>query len=174
MKEISLTKGRVAIVDDEDYGWISRWKWCATDRPYAARGVSYIDGDGSKKTFHILMHRLICGVPYGVEVDHVNRNTLDNRKSNLRPSSRTENNRNQGVRSDSASGYKGVYWHSGDQKWNVYISIGNKKKVFLGGYNNPSDAAVAYDIGAITYFGEFAYTNFPRENYAQAGIGGAL
>lgn len=101
-RELTLTMGMVAIVDDADYKWLSRWKWCAHQ---TTRGVFYVRRGASRngKIQSILMHRQIMGlvVGDGKEVDHINRNPLDNRRCNLRLVTRKENCANRGIRARS-------------------------------------------------------------------------
>ena len=99
-REIPLTQGYTAIVDEVDFKRISRWSWCVRfcghQLPYAARG-GYVRG----KRYDVLMHRQIMNLSAGdgKEVDHINRNPLDNRRSNLRLVTRKENLSNRGPRS---------------------------------------------------------------------------
>src|SRR4030066_2184242 len=114
MKEIKLTRGKVAIVDDEDYEWINQWKWHCNGQGYAER---HCDIPG-KRTM-IKMHRLILNTPNGMETDHINHNRLDNRKSNLRVRTRSQNAINTPIRSSNTSGKKGVDWKKNVGKWRV-------------------------------------------------------
>lgn len=164
MKEIRLTKGQVALVDDEDFGYLNQWKWCSSYEPrisnyYAFRReyVSY------RKQETIKMHRLIMSTPNGMEVDHINGNTLDNRKSNLRNCSHAENIRNREVSKRNKSGYKGVSVSSSG-KWWARIRIDGAPQLYLGTFTTPEDAARAYDKKALELFGEFAKLNFPPMN----------
>jgi hypothetical protein len=155
MKEIPLTMGKVAIVDDEDYEWLMQWKWYCTTRGYATRGW-----DGG--AVHILMHREIAKTPDGMETDHINHNRLDNRKSNLRNCTPTQNKMNKGFDSRNTSGYKGVSWNKSAKKWFAYIRF-NKQRVNIGVFEDIVEAAHAYDAAARKYHGEFAYLNFPDD-----------
>jgi hypothetical protein len=102
------------------------------------------------------MHRLLLNPPEGVEVDHINGNTLDNRRANLRICTHAENSRNRRGRSNSKSGVKGVTPYPGG--WRATINV-NGKNVHLGCFTNIDDAAEAYDEAATRYYGEFARTN---------------
>lgn len=152
MKEIQLTKGYSAIVDDEDYDFLMQWKWYArcqsAGMPYAARGVR-----GNPKK--IMMHDVIMNNNSGLTVDHINLDRLDNRKENLRLCTRIENSRNHPLRKDSTSGYKGVSWRADIKKWRVQISIDGKQTT-LGYFENKEDGYNAYCKKAIELFGEFA------------------
>lgn len=120
MKVIKLSKGQEAIVDDEDYEYLSQWKWCH-DCGYASRTKKR--GERGK-VWKIFMHRIINKTPDGLETDHINRDKLDNRKCNLRSCTSSENNFNGKVRRDNKSGYKGVHWDKNRRMWLVYIGKG--------------------------------------------------
>jgi hypothetical protein len=158
VREIKLTRGFVALVDAADYDWLMQWKWCAQvdgDKARAARTA------GASPLKAALMHRLIMGDPPGKEIDHINGNTLDNRRSNLRVCSRLENSRNRGVQKNCKSKFKGVYLRERGT-WRAQIKV-NKKRIHLGDFSSASKAAKAYDEAALQYFGEFAVLNFPEK-----------
>lgn len=154
MKEIPLTQGKVAIVDDEDYEYLSQWKWFAEAtkneaRWYAARNY------GEHKGL-LRMHRAIF-LPNKVDlvIDHVDGNGLNNQRFNLRYCSFAENRRNNSLYSNSTSGYKGVSWHKRDRKWRANITV-QSAQVSLGYFDSPEEAYKVYCEAAIKYFGEFA------------------
>ena len=97
-------------------------------------------------------------------VDHIDGDRSNNKIENLRECSKRDNNCNRGAQSNGKSGYKGVSKIKGKQKWESYISKDGKKS-HLGRFNSPEDAAIAYDKKAIELHSDFAYTNFPKENY---------
>ena len=146
-KEILLTRGRVTIVDDEDYDWLNQWKWVFDSGGYASRTLN-----------HIMMHRVIMDPPEGVFVDHRNRNKLDNRRSNLRLCTKSQNNMNQSKRRDNTSGYVGVCWFKPRKKWRVEIRV-EGKRIFVGSYANKIEAARFYNMAAMKYHGYFAKLN---------------
>lgn len=160
MREIQLTRGQVAIVDDEHYEYLSQWKWYAVkyaDTFYARRSIHWCF-NGKQKAKTILMHREIIGIS-GLLVDHINRNGLDNRTENLRLADRSQNQMNKCCWSK--SGLKGVYRASRNRFW-AEINI-NRNVIRLGSFKNPEDAGRAYDDAAIKIFGDRALLNFPRE-----------
>jgi hypothetical protein len=157
MKEIPLTRGFVAVVDDEDYENVNQFKWFANPDKHTTYASRTDYSGGSKK--HIKMHRFIMGYPVGMLVDHINRNGLDNRRCNLRITTHQQNQANSISKSDS-SRFKGVSRDKRKEKW--YASIRkNKKDHYIGRYDIEEDAARVYDRRAIEFFGEFARLNFP-------------
>lgn len=154
MKEIQLTQGYAALVDDEDYEWLNRYKWQSlTGRAtvYAVRRkpAPYPRNRPSQ------MHREILKAPDGVNVDHINGNGLDNRRCNLRLCTDQQNNWNARTRKDNSSGYKGVSWHKHQKKWQAQIGL-NGKRISLGYFKDKLEAKQAYDAKAKEWFGEFA------------------
>lgn len=157
MKEIKLTRGMVALVDDEDFERINAHKWYAHKAHHGAFYAARKVWDTKK---HIAMHREIIGAPDGKEVDHINADTLDNRRSNLRLCTTVENFHNRGKYANNTSGYKGVYWNIRHQKWYALIGL-NSKLIYIGCFGQDKEAAAhAYDEAARKYHGEFARTNF--------------
>ena len=120
------------------------------------RGVPYVKINLYNKRLYL--HRLVIDAKKGEYVDHINGDTLDNRRCNLRICTNSENLRNSKTRIDNTSGYKGVSYKKERKKYIAYINI-NKKRIFLGYYNSKIDAAKAYNIGAKKYHGEFARLN---------------
>ena len=164
---IQLTQGYWTIIDDEDYDRISRLRWhAAKDRSnvYARRGVR-VPGVGVRMEF---LHSFIISVPDGFFPDHINRNTLDNRKRNLRICTKGQNcqNRNPHTRVNKHSKYKGVSYKRGykgnplSKPWSALIRV-DGKLIHLGYFASESEAAIAYDRAAREHFKEFAYLNFP-------------
>lgn len=159
MKQIQLTQGKVALVDDEDYGFLNQWKWYAwynrcTKSFYAMRMTTI---EGKRKT--IGMHRIILGLTDNkVHGDHINHNTLDNTRNNLRIATSSQNNSNMGSRENSSSKYLGVFWHKLAKKWQAGITK-NYKFEYLGLYDNENEAAVVYNNAAKAIHGEFANLN---------------
>jgi hypothetical protein len=157
MKLIPLTQGKFTKIDDEDFEKINFCKWnfnCGY-----ADGRKCVDG----KAKHVKMHRVILGAMDGEYIDHINGDPLDNRKNNLRFCSTKENCRNNHT-ARSYTGYKGSYFSIKRKKYTSYIT-NNYKQIYIGIYDTALEAAIAYDKKAIELFGEFAFTNFPKENY---------
>ena len=151
MKKIPLTQGKFSIVDDSDFEWLNQWKWHYLNIGYAARR------DYSQKGKYVYMHRLIIGFPTNYQADHINRNKLDNRRSNLRMATKSQNMVNTDLRITNTSGYRGVYWDKNRNKWVAEIMIHYKKK-HLGRFIHKEDAAKAYLYESKESFGEFAAT----------------
>ena len=155
-KEIILTRGDVALVDDEDYEYLSQWNWTSNisrSKRYARRHL------GNRK--YVSMHKVLINSGVNIEVDHIDGDGLNNQKLNLRVCTHIQNMQNGIIKVNNKSGYKGVSWYKNYGKWLSRIVV-NKKKVFLGyfEFEDVIDAALAYDTAARKYFGEFARTNF--------------
>jgi hypothetical protein len=152
---IPLTQGQNTIVDAADYEWLNQWNWLAHWNPhtksfYASR---YAVCAARCKTFY--MAREIMGCGKAEEADHISHDTLDNRRTNLRKSTRQQNARNKRRRLDSQNQYKGICWRRDAKKWTARIN-----GVHLGYFSDPVDAAHAYDEAAKRLHGEFACLNF--------------
>lgn len=159
MIEIPLTQNKVANIDNEDVDLL-QYKWCAVNRNgkhwYAVR-------QEGQRPFrkHLSMHRVILTKVLGHSnfkiVDHINGNGLDNRRCNLRPVTTSQNLRNQKKQNNTTSLFKGVCWDKKGKKW--------KASIHLGVFDNPINAAKAYDKAALEFFGEHACLNFPKETH---------
>lgn len=154
---IPLTKGYTAIIDACDVHLVSEFYWRAKEdgrRVYAARNVEI--GKGKRRL--MLLHRAITDAPKGSQVDHINRDGLDNRRCNLRVCTNTENQWNGGPRADNTSGFRGVTWHKQNKGWHARIRC--RGKVYsLGVFRNPEDAHAAYCSARKELFGEYAQDN---------------
>lgn len=160
MKTIPLTRGLVAIVDDDDYESLSRLKWCACGRAQNEYAVRAITCKGVKNLSRIqFMHRAIMNPPLDMQVDHINGNKLDNRRTNLRLCTPAENSRNQARPKNNTSGFKGVSWNRREQKWKAVIGVGGKR-IGGGSYHTKEEAARAYDELARKHHGEFARLDY--------------
>lgn len=143
MKVIKITQGCRAFIDDEDFEKVSRYRWYLV-RPLKSKTLKYAAckkyPDGEKKT--LLMHRLILNAPKGRPVDHIDRNGLNNQKSNLRICSIRENNLNCKIHKTNKSGYRGVCWHEQNSCYRAYFSLHNKT-YHIGLFQTAKEAAIA-------------------------------
>ncbi len=157
MKKIPLTRGMFALVDDEDYEELSKYRWCAvrSRNTYYALRNSHRDVNG--KQYNILMHRVIIGTPIGMETDHIDGDGLNNQRYNLRICTKQENQRNRRNPSNNTSGYKGVSFRNRTGRWQARIDI-NGKTTHLGMFSTPEEAHSAYCEAAKKYYGDFANT----------------
>lgn len=154
MKKIPLTQGKVALVDDGNFEYLSQFKWhAAKDKHifYAKRNITR--ADGSQRT--LKLHQVILPPKKGFITDHENGDGLDCQKQNLRYATRLQNARNRITHVKRKTGkYKGVYWDR--NKWRVII----KRKISIGRFDSEVEAAKAYDSAAKKLFGKFACLNF--------------
>jgi hypothetical protein len=143
MKKFLLTKGYYALIDDEDFEKLSKYRWKVVDsgKPYAARST-YKEG----RWHTVYMHRELC--PTDKTVDHINGNSLDNQKINLRPATVSEQAQNRKSRT---KGPKGVQRRSENGMYRAYI--GNRS---IGQYASEIEASSAYDSAALEKYGSFA------------------
>jgi hypothetical protein len=162
---VSLNRGYTAIIDAADVEMVSRYTWCAAESKRA---------DGSVRTVYVVtsiakedgkraglrLHRLLTNAPEDKEVDHINGDALDNKRSNLRVVTGGLNNYNMRLSTRNKSGYKGVFFCRPMWKWATSISV-EKKPWVIGYFDNPIDAAKLYDEAARRFFGKFACLNFP-------------
>lgn len=168
-KEIPLTQGKVAIVDERDYLCVAQYKWYAhkaqTGGWYAIRNIK-VNG---KKTA-IKMHRFILDATAGVYVDHKDLDGLNNRRQNIRICTRQQNGANRKIRKKSkASHFTGVHWRTDNKKWRVCIKSGpiapgtqGRRQETVGHFTDEVAAAKAYDAAARKVHGRFARLNFPK------------
>lgn len=173
MKKINLTQGKVALVDDEDFDWLNKYKWYANEsgNTYYAMRVITIQSQNKNKNIkrkrkrilmHVetLKHKLERELKPHKETDHINNNGLDNRKCNLREVNSSQNKMNRKKQNKKTSSiYKGIYWYKNKKKWHVRIML-NRKSICLGYFDDEKEAAITYDKAALKYFGEFARLNF--------------
>jgi hypothetical protein len=173
LKEIELTQGKCALVDDEDYERLSAFKWyAARDRRNEGKSTWYAAtklprGLGGGQTT-LKMHRFLMDAPPGMDVDHKDHNGLNNRRNNLRLCTRRQNSQNRVKQANSASWYKGVSWRKDRAKWHALIRV-EGRLLHLGYYASEEDAGRAYDQAAVEHFGEFAHTNAAEGLLPQVG-----
>lgn len=144
------------MVDDGDAAAVLKYKWSATE---CSRGRFYAHRKVDRRS--VYLHRFIMRPGPGLEVDHIDGNTLNNSRSNLRVCTHAENAKNIKRKKNNSSGYTGVSWCKNYGKWEAYIWLG--KKVGLGYFDNPRDAALAFDVAAKKHRGEFAKLNLPEK-----------
>lgn len=154
-KQLPLTQGKFAIVDDDVYEWASKYKWHAVRKKNSFYAVRNTERNPHQTKIHL--HREIMSAPIGVMVDHINGDGLDNRRENMRFANYAENGRNRGMQTNNKSGYKGVGLFGG--RWYSRIGV-DGEQVHIGYFRDPEDAAMAYDAAAIAFHGDFAKTNF--------------
>lgn len=132
-----------ALIDLDDIDKVKNYKW-------------YLVGNGYvyTKKMNIYLHRIIMECPDNMMVDHINHNPLDNRKSNLRVCTNSQNNMNKGKQSNNTSGYRGVDWHKQNNKWHARIHV-NKRKIHLGYFDTKEEAIEARKQAELEYFGEY-------------------
>lgn len=152
MQLIPLTQGKFAMVDDQDYPLVSKFKWHAHFDKYnwyAARKVN---------NGHIRLHNFLMEPPQGVFIDHKDRNGLNCQRANLRICTHQQNSINKRIYKSNKSGFKGVSWRPKLKKWIAQARL-NKSVQYLGLFESARDAALAYDRAAERNYGEFAITN---------------
>ncbi len=149
MKRIKLTKGKYAVVDDENFEYLNQHKWYLSSRGYAIRETMK-----DRKVTKIYMHRVVNNTPTGLLTDHINRNQLDNRKENLRNCNATQNCQNRKRYKNNTSGFKGVSFNKENGKWVSNIRV-NGKLMYLGYFKTPEEAGRTYCQAGQDYFGDF-------------------
>jgi hypothetical protein len=154
MKMLKLSSGRETILDDEDYEKLSKYKWHEC-KGYATR-TYWVKENGKRKLKRDFIAREIMGNPKGMHVDHINGNTLDNRKENLRIVTLQQNSWNQSKKKKGASKYKGVTKNG--NRWRARIRV-DDKLIHLGYFGTQEEAALEYNKAASFYYGEFARLN---------------
>jgi len=163
---IKLTRGLFAKVDAKNFHRLNEHKWYAVPSGKTFYAIRKSKMKGGKKRESIRMHNEIMTAPDGHELDHRNRNGIDNRENNLRSVTHSLNLRNYEARGGNSK-YKGVCWHKRDRRWGVKIVI-NYKQQYLGYFDSEKEAAMAYDDAAYENFGVYAYLNFPERHQAKA------
>ena len=156
-RTIELSQGMLAFVDEEDYERLSRHEWFVQEQKngdyYAVRKEQH----GGKVT-KIYMHREILDAQPGEDVDHLHFQTLDNRKSEIRLCTRSQNCQHARLRAESKTGYKGVRYSRNKVGFQAFITKNGKRR-YLGSFRDAIAAAAAYDFAALQLFGQFAFTN---------------
>lgn len=151
-------KGERFLFDLEDYDLIKDYCWFIDERGYVLTNTY-----GKENHKMIQMHRLVMGFPKNKDVDHINHNTRDNRKINLRDCLHRDNQKNIKVSSSNTSGVTGVHWDKSRNKWLSQIQV-NGKYIYLGRYDNFEDAVKARKEAEEKYFGEYSYDKSVKMN----------
>lgn len=157
MKKLNLSKNKQAIIDDEDFIVLSKFIWTYEKSGRSEYASRFIGTPPNRKK--IYLHRQILGAKTGQCVDHKNGDGLDNRRTNLRISTKAQNQMNQRKQKNRSSKYIGVSFDKSRNKWVSYYSI-NKKRFVIGRFENEIDAALARDEKVKKEFKEFASLNF--------------
>lgn len=152
MKELRLFGGQTALVDDEDYELLSNLTWYEQKDGYARANI--------RKGQQVLMHRFIMNAPSHLQVDHINRKRLDNRRANLRLCTQEQNHQNRTHTPRGTSKYRGVHWDKQQGKWRVHISVNGRTR-HVGRFKDEMEAVQAYNRAAREHFGEFAALDNP-------------
>jgi hypothetical protein len=142
---VNRKRGIFAVVDDVDFEEVSKYNWYLV-----GRSVRRLDSERG----WVSMPRSLLDAPDGMVVDHINHNTLDNRRSNLRVCLQSENIKNCRIRKDNRSGFKGVDWYPKYKKWRARIQS-DKKPVLLGYFDDPKLAHLAYVTAAYKFHKDF-------------------
>lgn len=149
---VPLTKGFVAMIDADQSHLVEGHNWCALVTRHEVYAMRSVQSKGKRSK--VLLHRLVAGTPEGLLTDHINGNGLDNRRANLRISTRTQNNRNLRTNKANTSGVRGVSWSAKLGKWWASITVAGKKK-HIGYFSDLTAAAVAYEEASRFHHGEF-------------------
>lgn len=153
--EIPLTRGYTTIVDAEDYQKVCKWNWYAF---HPDRARTYVARRQNGKA--VWMHRQIMDCPEHLQIDHINRNGLDNRRCNLRLATASENGMNKGVPLTKSSKYRGVSFYRERGTWQAQIKTKGKNRG-LGHFKTEIEAAKAWDEAA-KQRSAFSILNFPQ------------
>ena len=156
-KLIHLTRGYVAVVDDDWYEMVSLVKWTAMVSP-KGQVYAFRYPQTSRRRRCEFMHKVILGIREGQLGDHTNGNTLDNRECNLRIATPEENSRNACAKRSKAGKYRGAMWCKRSNRWLVRVPINGRIKQ-LGSYGTEEEAAARYNEFALAAYGEFARIN---------------
>jgi hypothetical protein len=158
MKTITLTKGKVALIDDADYALVCQYRWYPALMRSPNRKVWYAVSHPEVRT--LSMHRFILDAADGELVDHRDHDGLNNQRENLRIATHAQSNANRRSYPGTTSQFKGVIWYASRRLWRATIGV-NGSTFFLGDYDDETIAALAYDMAASRLYGEFACLNFP-------------
>ncbi len=165
MKQLPLSRGYYATVNDADFDMLLKYKWhCKFDQKSPQLKYAYHVNNRNGNRYTISMHRLLLGLVKfdGKIVDHIDGDGLNNQRANLRICTHRENVRSQRPqRRKKTSAHKGVWWSTTRKRWIAQIRVDNKQ-IKLGQYKTEAEGIVAYDVAAKLCFGNFAWTNTRR------------
>lgn len=166
MKEILLTQGKTALVDDADFEYLNQWRWFASKNRntfYAVRHEPYFE-NGIRRKKGVSMHRVILELSDPkIQGEHQDGNGLNNQRYNLRPATNSQNQKNRRHKTVGTSKYLGVYWHKKGGMWVARIVIEGKQE-YLGCFSHEIQAAIAYNEAAKIHHKEFANINIIPES----------
>lgn len=155
---VPLTQGKFALIDSEDAPRVLAHSWSLK----VTRSSMYAQKRDPSTKMPISLHCFLTEAPPGIEVDHKNGDGLDNRRENLRLATRQQNSTNTLLKSNNTTGYKGVSEYRREGNYRATIKV-QGKQITIGYFNDPRNAALAYDAYVRTHFGEFGTYNFPEE-----------
>ncbi len=147
-------RGQYALVDDEDYDELMKYKWYLRSDGYTVR----VEGNRKTGNRTIRMHRVINKNPEHLYTDHINGIRRDNRKQNLRTVTKHQNNMNTSKKRHSTSGYVGVSWSPKTSKWRSRLCV-DRQEIWLGDFSTTEEAAYVFDQAALQFRGDFARLN---------------
>jgi hypothetical protein len=168
-RRIYLGEDEWTILDQQDYYRFGNLKWgvCGHDEHiYGGRFIKTTKSAGIKLVY---LHREIMNAPAGLLVDHINSDTLDNRRANLRLATHSQNSCNRPKKSNTSSRFIGVSFMKQRKRWHTTIRH-HGKRTFLGYFDSEIEAGKAYDEAARKYHGEFARLNFPEQQTQDARL----
>lgn len=163
---IPLSQGMFVVIDADDLPLVEGYAWVAARRRHVWYAIANVRQPHGGSTA-VLMHRLILDAPKGMQVDHKDGDGLNNRRSNIRLCTPSQNQQNRVRREPNATGYFGIYYIPKARRWVANIKH-QRKRIYIGCFSTPEAAAIAYDERARELFGEFGRFNFPKDHEQQA------
>lgn len=158
MIKILLSQGYFALISNGDKKRVSKHKWYAQRKGKYVLPMRHIYINGKCKYTQKMSRFILNVIDKKIIVDHKNGNSLDNRRCNLRLTTSQQNSWNSKRPKNNKSGYKGVSFSKPMKKWRARIHV-NKQEISLGYFDNIIEAAIAYNKGALKYFGKYAKVN---------------
>lgn len=157
---VPVWNGFTALVDETDAEEMMHFAWHVS-KGYRTKYARSKIRDSAGRWLSVSMHRMIMKSPVGIEIDHINGNGLDNRRSNLRFATHSQNAAYSGLRITNQTSYKGVHFRSDRGYFRMTVRCGSER-IRRNGFSNAEEAARAYDEEALRLFGDFAVLNFPK------------